>query len=114
MHIIRREEQFLHHLRSKTATCDVLAIHNNSAHLSTYGQWFPRQVSKLNLSQTNYEHAGRKFLNEESIKKGIRTPLVMASEAEVLGRLLWRVHLAAITQNCMKNITNICYDNYER
>lgn len=88
----------------KTATCDVLAIHNNSAHSSTYGQWFPRNVSKLNLSQTNYEHAGRKFLNEESIKKGIRTPLVMDSEAEVLGRLLWRVHLAAITQNCMKNI----------
>ena len=27
----------------------------------------------------------------------------MASEAEVLGRLLWRVHLAAITQNCMNN-----------
>ena len=87
----------------KTATCDVVAIHNNSAHSSTYGQWFPGQVSKLNLSQTNYEHAGRKFLNEESIKKGIRTPLVMDSEAEVLGRLLWRVHLAAITQNCMKN-----------
>ena len=87
----------------KTATCDVLTIHNNSAHSSTYGQWFPGQVSKLNLSQTNYEHAGRKFLNEESVKKGIRTPLVMDSEAEVLGRLLWRVHLAAITQNCMKN-----------
>ena len=87
----------------KTATCDVLTIHNNSAHSSTYGQWFPGQVSKLNLSQTNYEHAGRKFLNEESIKKGITTPLVMDSEAEVLGRLLWRVHLAAITQNCMKN-----------
>ena len=87
----------------KTATCDVLAIHNNSAHSSTYGQWFPGQVSKLNLSQTNYEHAGRKFLNEESIKKGITTPSVMDSEAEVLGRLLWRVHLAAITQNCMKN-----------
>ena len=88
----------------KTSTCDVLAIHNNSAHSSTYGQWFPRNISKLNLSQTNYEHAGRKFLNEESIKKGIRTPLAMDSEAEVLGRLLWRVHLAAITQNCMKNI----------
>jgi len=91
----------------KTATCDVVAIHNNSAHSSTYGQWFPGQVSKLNLSQTNYEHAGRKFLNEESIKKGIRTPLVMDSEAEVLGRLLWRVHLAAITQNCMKNIIQV-------
>jgi len=86
-----------------TPTCDVLAIHNNSAHSSTYGQWFPAQVSQLNLSQTNYEHAGRKFLNEESIKKGIRTPLIMDSEAEVLGRLLWRVHLAAITQNCMKS-----------
>jgi len=87
----------------ETATCDVLAIHNNSAYSSTYGQWFPGQVSKLNLSQTNYEHAGRKFLNEESVKKGVTTPLVMASEAEVLGRLLWRVHLASITQNCMKN-----------
>ena len=86
----------------KTA-CDVLAIHNQSAHNSTYGQWFPASVSNMNLSQANYEHAGRKFLNEESLKKGIRTPLIMASEAEVLGRLLWRVHLAAITQNCMNN-----------
>jgi len=84
-------------------TCDVLAIHNKSAHTSTYGQWFPASVSHLNLSKTSYEHAGRKFLNEESIKKGIHTPLIMASEAEVLGRLLWRVHLAAITQNCMNN-----------
>ena len=88
--------------RVKTA-CDVLAIHNNSAHNSTYGQWFPASVSSMNLSQTSYEHAGRKFLNEESIKKGVKTPLIMASEAEVLGRLLWRVHLAAITQNCMNN-----------
>ena len=86
----------------KTA-CDVLAIHNSSAHNSTYGQWFPASVSSMNLSQTSYEHAGRKFLNEESIKKGVKTPLIMASEAEVLGRLLWRVHLAAITQNCMNN-----------
>ena len=38
-----------------------------------------------------------------TIKKGIRTPLIMVSEAVVLGRLLWKVHLAAITQNCMKN-----------
>jgi hypothetical protein len=83
--------------------CDVLAIHNSSAHNSTYGQWFPASVSNMNLSQTSYEHAGRKFLNEESIKKGVQTPLIMASEAEVLGRLLWRVHLAAITQNCMNN-----------
>jgi len=83
--------------------CDVLAIHNRSAHNSTYGQWFPDTVTNMNLSQTNYEHAGRKFLNEESIKKGIRTPLIMDSEAEVLGRLLWKVHLAAIAQNCMQN-----------
>jgi len=87
----------------KISSCDVLAIHNQSAHTSVYGQWFPSKISQLNLPQHKYEHAGRKFLNEESIKKGIRTPLVMASEAEVLGRLLWRVHLAAITQNCMKN-----------
>jgi len=84
----------------KSNVCDVLAIHNNSAHSSTYGKWFPAQVTKLNLGQTNYEHAGRKFLNEESVKKGVRTPLALDSEAEVLGRLLWRVHLAAITQSC--------------
>jgi len=85
------------------AACDVLAIHNHSAHSSTYGRWFPHHVTKLNLGQTKYEHAGRKFLNEESVKKGIRTPLAMDSEAEVLGRLLWKVHLAAITQNCMND-----------
>jgi len=88
---------------SVQTACDVLAIHNSSAHNSTYGQWFPASVSNMNLSQTSYEHAGRKFLNEESVKKGVQTPLIMASEAEVLGRLLWRVHLAAITQNCMNN-----------
>ena len=85
------------------AACDVMAIHNRSAHNSTYGQWFPKRIQNLNLSQTKYEHAGRKFLNEESIKKGVRTPMVLDSEAEVLGRLLWRVHLAAITQNCMND-----------
>lgn len=78
--------------------CDVMAIHNRSAHNSTYGQWFPKRIQNLNLSQTQYEHAGRKFLNEESIKKGVRTPMVLDSEAEVLGRLLWRVHLAAIIE----------------
>ena len=83
--------------------CDVMVIHNRSAHNSTYGQWFPKRIQNLNLSQTKYEHAGRKFLNEESIKKGVRTPMVLDSEAEVLGRLLWRVHLAAITQNCMND-----------
>lgn len=83
--------------------CDVMAIHNRSANNSTYGQWFPKKVQNLNLSQTRYEHAGRKFLNEESIKKGVRSPMILDSEAEVLGRLLWRVHLAAITQNCMND-----------
>jgi len=83
--------------------CDVLAIHNNSAHNSTYGRWFPANIQKLNLSSHDYEHAGRKFLNEESVKKGVSTPLTMASEAQVLGRLLWKVHLAAITQVCMHN-----------
>jgi len=83
--------------------CDVMAIHNRSANNSTYGQWFPKKVQNLNLSQTHYEHAGRKFLNEESIKKGVRSPMILDSEAEVLGRLLWRVHLAAITQNCMND-----------
>ena len=80
-----------------------MAIHNRSANNSTYGQWFPKKVQNLNLSQTRYEHAGRKFLNEESIKKGVRSPMILDSEAEVLGRLLWRVHLAAITQNCMND-----------
>ena len=89
-----------------TSTCDILAIHNSSAHNSTYGQWFPANISNLNLTQTQYEEAGRKFLNEESIKKGVRGPLILDSEAEVLGRLLWKVHLAAITQSCLDNSPN--------
>jgi hypothetical protein len=90
-------------LANKTNTCDVVSIHNNSAHSSSYGRWFPPQISKLNLGQSVYEDAGRKFLNEESVKNGVRTQLAMDSEAEVLGRLLWKVHLASIAQNCMNN-----------
>jgi len=84
-------------------TCDVVSIHNNSAHASSYGKWFPPHISKVNLDQSIYELAGRKFLNEESVKTGVRTQLAMDSEAEVLGRLLWKVHLASISQNCMNN-----------
>ena len=80
-----------------------ITIHNEGADASTYGQWFPRKVNSLNLKQSEYEIAGRRFLNDESIKKGVNSPQILDSEAEVLGRLLWRVHIAAINQYCNDN-----------
>ena len=83
--------------------CNPITIHNEGADASTYGQWFPRKVNSLNLKQSEYEIAGRRFLNDESIKKGVNSPQILDSEAEVLGRLLWRVHIAAINQYCNDN-----------
>ena len=78
--------------------------------MNSYGKWFPKKLHSLNLTQKQYEEAGRKFLNEESVKKGVKHTHILDSEAEILGRLLWRVHLASITQKCdndsQKSVTN--------
>ena len=88
--------------------CNILKIHNSSH--DSYGKWFPKKLHSLNLTQKQYEEAGRKFLNEESVKKGVKHTHILDSEAEILGRLLWRVHLASITQKCdndsQKSVTN--------
>ena len=83
--------------------CNPMSVHNEGADNSTYGQWFPQKITSLNLSQSQYETAGRRFLNDESVKKGVSIPKILDSEAEVLGRLLWRVHIDAINQYCSKN-----------
>ena len=89
--------------------CNILKMHNNSPD-NSYGKWFPKKLHNLNLTQKQYEESGRKFLNEESVKKGVKHAHILDSEAEILGRLLWRVHLAAITQKCdnnsQKSVTN--------
>ena len=91
---------------STDSKCNVLKIHNRSKHAhnsSSYGKWFPAKLHSLNLTQREYEEAGRKFLNDESVKKGIQRMPILDSEAEVLGRLLWRVYMATITQKCDHN-----------
>lgn len=88
---------------AKESYCNPISVHNEGADNSTYGQWFPQKITSLNLSQSQYEIAGRRFLNDESIKKGASIPKILDSEAEVLGRLLWHVHIDAINQYCSKN-----------
>jgi len=88
---------------STDSKCNILKIHNKSKHAhnsSSYGKWFPSKLHSLNLTQREYEEAGRKFLNDESVKKGVHRMPILDSEAEVLGRLLWRVYVATLTQKC--------------
>lgn len=88
---------------STSEECDVLKMHFERGHKHPHGKWFPKNVDKLNLSKTMYEEAGRRFMHDESIRKGLQMPKMLDSEAEVLGRMVWRTYLDSLMQVCDKN-----------
>lgn len=88
---------------NKINMCNVVEMHNTNPASYTHSNWFPTKLDNMNLSQAEYEESGRRFLNEESVKKGVATVRILDSEAEILGRLLWRVHVASIQQKCAEN-----------
>ena len=45
-------------------------------------------------TRAEFKTMGEKFLDDESKRKGINSPPILDSEAEVMGRLVWRVYLA--------------------
>lgn len=83
--------------------CDVLKIHFEKGHKHPHGKWFPKNIDKLNLNKTLYEEAGRRFMHDESIRKGLQIPKMLDSEAEVLGRMVWRTYLDSLMQVCDEN-----------
>ena len=65
--------------------------------------WRKDPTSKHTVSREEYQEMGKKFLEDESNRKGIDSPPILDSEAEVMGRLVWRVYLAEKHQKKANN-----------
>jgi len=65
--------------------------------------WRKDPTSKHTVSREEYQEMGKKFLEDESNRKGIDIPQILDSEAEVMGRLVWRVYLAEKHQKKTNN-----------
>lgn len=53
-----------------------------------------RVPTRQTPTRAEYKSMGKKFLDDESKRKGINSPPILDSESEVMGRLVWRVYLA--------------------
>ena len=65
--------------------------------------WRKDPTSQRTVSREEYQEMGKKFLEEESNRKGIDSPQILDSEAEVMGRMVWRVYLAEKHQKKANN-----------
>ena len=73
---------------------------------SYYGKWAGAGAEggwSTPPTRPQLEKMGRKFLKDESDKKGIFPPKILDSEAEVLGRMIWRVYQAELQQTNNNN-----------
>ena len=63
-----------------------------------YKKWIPDHLDHKHITQSDYEQIGKKFIEDEAHSRDIQAPPVHDSEAEILGRLVWRVYVAEIKQ----------------
>ena len=72
-------------------------VYNNMQY-HRYHRYFSSDLDHRSISREKYEEIGRRFIKEESDIKGVSTPPILDSEAEVLGRMVWRVFIAEIEE----------------
>ena len=75
----------------------------SSKEMGPNGTWRKDETDSQQITRQEYEAMGRKFLKDESERKNIDAPPILDSEAEVMGRLVWRVYLAEKKQKKSKN-----------
>jgi hypothetical protein len=64
-----------------------------------YKKFIPDKLDQLPLTKRVYEEIGRDFMKDEAKKRGIKkSPGIHDSEAEILGKMVWRVYAAEIEQ----------------
>jgi len=63
-----------------------------------YKKFIPDDLDQLPLRKEVYEQIGRDFMKDEAKSRGITTPPMHDSEAEVIGKMVWRVYAAEIEQ----------------
>lgn len=72
-------------------------VPDNMEH-SKYKKFLPSNLDELPISREMYEEIGKDFIKDEANTKGIKSPYIHDSEAEVLGRMVWRVYVAEMEQ----------------
>ena len=76
----------------------------DDSHQHKYKKFIPDDLDQLPLTQRVYEEMGRDFIKDESKKRGIKkTPGIHDSEAEILGKMVWRVYAAEMEQKRSKS-----------
>ena len=72
-------------------------VHNNMEN-SKYHKFIPSNLDEMSITKEMYEEMGKDFIRDESRLKGGSIPYIHDSEAEVLGRMVWRVYVAEMQQ----------------
>lgn len=84
-----------------------------SKKVSSVGHLLPAKRDNLPLTQEQYESIGHKFIKDYAKNKKTKMPPVLDSEAETLGRLVWRVHVSEIEQRRSQNSPKSMEDTME-
>ena len=70
----------------------------DDSHSHKYKKFIPDKLDQLPLTKSVYEEIGRDFVKDEAKKRGVKSPGIHDSEAEVLGKMVWRVYAAEVEQ----------------
>ena len=70
----------------------------DDSHSHKYKRFIPDKLDQLPLTKRVYEEIGKDFMKDEAKKRGVKSPGIHDSEAEVLGKMVWRVYAAEVEQ----------------
>ena len=65
---------------------------------SKHGRFIPDNLDGMSISREQYEEMGKNFMKDEAKTKGIDMPPIHDSEAEMLGRMVWRLYVSEMEQ----------------
>lgn len=70
----------------------------DNMHHSRYKKFVPSDLDEMPVTKEMYEEMGKDFMRDEARLKGKSLPYIHDHEAEVLGRMVWRVYVAEMQQ----------------
>jgi hypothetical protein len=70
----------------------------DNMHHSRYKKFVPSDLDEMPVTKEMYEEIGKDFMRDEASLKGKSLPYIHDHEAEVLGRMVWRVYVAEMQQ----------------
>ena len=68
-----------------------------------YKKFIPHDLDHNSLNREKYEAIGKNFIKDEAKSKRVKPPPIHDSEAEILGRMVWRVYAAEMEEKRTKS-----------